>query len=145
MACQRVYQNFLPILKVLRSYTWALELAGKLKDEAIGRHRMGAIVPRPGSLVKKDTNRGFLQTDDQLLRDTSRVRHIPGVIVQGRYDVASPRPPGRSIVLDLRSSSLSLRTAATAFAHRRMPVGRQWQSPWTPINAGISIVAYDLG
>ena len=36
------------------------------------------------------TNKGFLQTDGQLLRDASRIRHIPGVIVQGRYDVVCP-------------------------------------------------------
>ena len=35
-------------------------------------------------------NKGFLETDDQLLRDVSRIRHIPGVIVQGRYDVVCP-------------------------------------------------------
>jgi proline iminopeptidase len=33
---------------------------------------------------------GFFETDDQLLRDASRIRHIPGVIVQGRYDVVCP-------------------------------------------------------
>src|ERR1700689_3580560 len=36
------------------------------------------------------TNKGFLETDGQLLRDASRIRHIPGVIVQGRYDVVCP-------------------------------------------------------
>ncbi|MFL6618618.1 MAG: prolyl aminopeptidase [Povalibacter sp.] len=35
-------------------------------------------------------NRGFLETEDQLLRNVSRIRHIPGVIVQGRYDVVCP-------------------------------------------------------
>jgi proline iminopeptidase len=35
-------------------------------------------------------NRGFLETDDQLLRNASRIRDIPGVIVQGRYDVVCP-------------------------------------------------------
>ncbi len=35
-------------------------------------------------------NKGFLKTDDQLLRDVRRIRHIPGVIVQGRYDVVCP-------------------------------------------------------
>ncbi len=33
---------------------------------------------------------GFLETDDQLLRDAARIRHIPGVIVQGRYDMVCP-------------------------------------------------------
>jgi proline iminopeptidase len=35
-------------------------------------------------------NKGFFETDDQLLRNASRIRHIPGVIVQGRYDVVCP-------------------------------------------------------
>jgi proline iminopeptidase len=35
-------------------------------------------------------NRGFFTTDDQLLRDVKRIRHIPAVIVQGRYDVVCP-------------------------------------------------------
>jgi len=35
-------------------------------------------------------NRGFLRTDAQLLEDAGRIRHIPGVIVQGRYDVVCP-------------------------------------------------------
>jgi proline iminopeptidase len=35
-------------------------------------------------------NGGFLKPEDQLLRDVHRIRHIPGVIVQGRYDVVCP-------------------------------------------------------
>ncbi len=35
-------------------------------------------------------NQGFLAQDDQLLRQVERIRHIPGVIVQGRYDVVCP-------------------------------------------------------
>jgi proline iminopeptidase len=35
-------------------------------------------------------NRGFLEREDQLLRDVRRIRHIPAVIVQGRYDVVCP-------------------------------------------------------
>jgi len=34
-------------------------------------------------------NNGFLE-DDQLLRDVDRIRHLPAVIVQGRYDVLCP-------------------------------------------------------
>ncbi|NJL85478.1 MAG: prolyl aminopeptidase [Leptolyngbyaceae cyanobacterium SM1_1_3] len=34
-------------------------------------------------------NRGFF-TDDQLLQNVDRIRHIPAVIVQGRYDVVCP-------------------------------------------------------
>jgi len=35
-------------------------------------------------------NRGFFEVDGQLLRDAEKIRHIPGVIVQGRYDVVCP-------------------------------------------------------
>ncbi|MEZ5515110.1 MAG: prolyl aminopeptidase [Steroidobacteraceae bacterium] len=35
-------------------------------------------------------NKGFLECEDQLLRDATRIRHIPAVIVQGRYDVVCP-------------------------------------------------------
>ena len=35
-------------------------------------------------------NGGFFDADDQLLRDASRLRAIPSVIVQGRYDVVCP-------------------------------------------------------
>ena len=35
-------------------------------------------------------NGGFFEVDDQLLRDVPRIRHIPCVIVQGRYDVVCP-------------------------------------------------------
>jgi proline iminopeptidase len=35
-------------------------------------------------------NRGFMESDGQLLRDVEQVRHIPAVIVQGRYDVVCP-------------------------------------------------------
>jgi proline iminopeptidase len=34
-------------------------------------------------------NRGFMQ-EGQLLTDIARIQHIPGVIVQGRYDVVCP-------------------------------------------------------
>ena len=35
-------------------------------------------------------NRGFFDTDDQLLRNAARLKDIPGVIVHGRYDVVTP-------------------------------------------------------
>jgi proline iminopeptidase len=35
-------------------------------------------------------NKGFFETDDQLLRHVERIRHIPGVIVHGRYDMCTP-------------------------------------------------------
>ncbi len=35
-------------------------------------------------------NRGFFSTDDHLLANTERLAAIPGVIIQGRYDVVTP-------------------------------------------------------
>jgi proline iminopeptidase len=35
-------------------------------------------------------NRGFFEREDQLLVNIDRIRHIPAVIVQGRYDVVCP-------------------------------------------------------
>ena len=35
-------------------------------------------------------NKGFLRSETQLLEDVGRIRKIPGVIVQGRYDVVCP-------------------------------------------------------
>lgn len=35
-------------------------------------------------------NRGFLARDNQLIEDVDRIRQIPAVIVQGRYDVICP-------------------------------------------------------
>jgi len=35
-------------------------------------------------------NNAFFEVDGQLLRDVDRIRHIPSVIVQGRYDVVCP-------------------------------------------------------
>jgi len=36
------------------------------------------------------TNGGFFEVEDQLLRDAPRIRHLPGVIVHGRYDMVCP-------------------------------------------------------
>jgi proline iminopeptidase len=35
-------------------------------------------------------NKGWLSTDSQLIDDVPKIRHIPAVIVQGRYDVVCP-------------------------------------------------------
>jgi len=35
-------------------------------------------------------NRGFLKSEDELLRNVKMIRKIPAVIVQGRYDVVCP-------------------------------------------------------
>lgn len=35
-------------------------------------------------------NGAFMQRESQLLENVDRIRHIPGVIVQGRYDICTP-------------------------------------------------------
>ncbi|WP_036482165.1 prolyl aminopeptidase [Myxosarcina sp. GI1] len=35
-------------------------------------------------------NKGFLERENQLIENVDRIRHLPGVIVQGRYDVVCP-------------------------------------------------------
>ncbi|MHA7834884.1 MAG: prolyl aminopeptidase, partial [Algiphilus sp.] len=35
-------------------------------------------------------NGGFFEQPDWILRNTQRIAHIPGLIVQGRYDVVCP-------------------------------------------------------
>lgn len=82
-------------------------------------------------------NNGFLSTDDQLLRDASRLHDIPGVIVQGRYDVICPMrsawdlhrawPEAKLVVVpDAGHSAFepgtarALREATDAFARRRV-------------------------
>ena len=35
-------------------------------------------------------NRGFFAADGQLIADAGRLKDIPGVIIQGRYDVVTP-------------------------------------------------------
>ena len=42
-------------------------------------------------------NRGFLRKETQLLDNVRRIRRIPGVIVQGRYDVVCPMVSARDL------------------------------------------------
>jgi proline iminopeptidase len=35
-------------------------------------------------------NNAFFETDNYLIENVSKIRHIPAVIVQGRYDVVCP-------------------------------------------------------
>jgi proline iminopeptidase len=35
-------------------------------------------------------NSGFFEHDDQLIANVGRLRHIPGIIIQGRYDMCTP-------------------------------------------------------
>lgn len=49
---------------------------------------------RADALARMEThyfvNKGFLERDGVLLEDTAHLTHIPGIIVQGRYDMVTP-------------------------------------------------------
>lgn len=44
------------------------------------------------------TNAGFLEFDGQLLTNMDRIAHIPGIVVQGRYDMICPPKSAYDIV-----------------------------------------------
>ena len=61
-------------------------------------HSSGAVGEGPGEYARAFarlenhyfTNAGFLNFDGQILAQMDRIAHIPGVIVQGRYDMICP-------------------------------------------------------
>lgn len=57
-------------------------------------------------------NKGFLQQDGQILRDLPRIAHIPGVIVQGRYDMICPPRSAYDLAQGWRSGRLHMVRAA---------------------------------
>lgn len=57
-------------------------------------------------------NGGFLERDGQILGDMDRIAHVPGVIVQGRYDMICP--PGSAVALHRRWPASSLRLVPRA-------------------------------
>ena len=68
-------------------------------------------------------NGGFFQEDDQLLRNIDRMKHIRGVIIQGRYDVVCPTEsayelhrawPGSSLTIAHKSGHSALEPEITA-------------------------------
>ncbi|WP_437566969.1 prolyl aminopeptidase [Sorangium sp. So ce542] len=65
-------------------------------------------------------NKGFLASETQLLDDVRRIRHIPTVIVQGRYDVVCP--PESAWALHRAFPEAELRIVADA-GHSAMEPG----------------------
>ena len=64
----------------------------RLKSEYVTKFREDAAYAAALARIECHyfVNRGFLRSDTQLLDDVTRIRHIPAVIVQGRYDVVCP-------------------------------------------------------
>ncbi len=65
-------------------------------------------------------NRGFLERDGQLLDNVGRVRNIPAVIVQGRYDMCCPMDSASRVLLDSGRWALRLRTGDLPRVGRRL-------------------------
>ena len=58
------------------------------------------------------TNAGFLEFDGQILAHVDRIAHIPGVIVQGRYDMICP--PTNAYTLSERWTNCELKMVRNA-------------------------------
>jgi proline iminopeptidase len=58
------------------------------------------------------THEGFLEEDGQVLRDLHKIEGIPGVIVQGRYDMICPPATAHKIAANWKSCDLRMVTAA---------------------------------
>ena len=69
--------------------TWEASTSALHPDPAAVRHMGGGRFADAFARIESHyfVHGGFLRRDDQLLRGVARIRHIPAVIVQGRYDV----------------------------------------------------------
>ncbi|MCE0506352.1 prolyl aminopeptidase [Roseivivax sp. GX 12232] len=54
------------------------------------------------------THKGFLEEDGWILKNIDRIQHIPGVIVQGRYDMICPPARAWELARKWRSSDLRM-------------------------------------
>jgi proline iminopeptidase len=71
---------------------WEATTSRLLIDESAIRKFRGARLAETFARIESHYffNKGFLRKESQLLDDIGKIRHIPGVIVQGRYDVVCP-------------------------------------------------------
>jgi proline iminopeptidase len=72
--------------------TWEASTSFLLQDEAYIRASAGDEFALAFAGIENHyfVHAGFFEHDDQLLRNADRLHGIPGVIVQGRYDVVCP-------------------------------------------------------
>ncbi|MBN8727453.1 MAG: prolyl aminopeptidase [Xanthomonadales bacterium] len=72
--------------------TWEASTSFLLQDEAHIRASAGDEFALAFARIENHyfVNGGFFECEDQLLRDAHRLKAIPAVIVQGRYDVVCP-------------------------------------------------------
>jgi len=72
--------------------TWEASTSFLLQDEAHIRASAGDEFALAFARIENHyfVNGGFFECEEQLLRDAHRLKRIPSVIVQGRYDVVCP-------------------------------------------------------
>jgi proline iminopeptidase len=88
-------------------------------------HSSGAIADSPGEYARAFarlenhyfSNAGFLEFDGQILAHMGRISHIPGVIVQGRYDMICPPESAYKLAQNWERCDLKMvRTAGHALS-----------------------------
>jgi len=71
---------------------WEGATSKLIADEELAAHMEEDAVALAMARIEAHyfVNRGFFAAEGQLLREVAKIRHIPAVIVQGRYDVVCP-------------------------------------------------------
>ncbi|OWF44740.1 uncharacterized protein LOC110457918 [Mizuhopecten yessoensis] len=78
---------------------WKLATCNLLVDEELVKSTEKEEWPERGARIETHyfVYGGWLKTDDQLLKDVEKIRHIPGTIIHGRYDVVCPMETAWSV------------------------------------------------
>lgn len=84
-----------PTVRLAAARAWSVWEASTMKlvpDEELIKKFGNFAFAEPFARIENHyfVNRCFFQTDDWLLDNVEKIRHLPGVIVQGRYDVVCP-------------------------------------------------------
>ena len=53
-------------------------------------------------------NKGFLNSEDQLIKGIEKIRHIPAKIIQGRYDVVCPMETAYEVYKEWPEATLEI-------------------------------------
>jgi proline iminopeptidase len=80
-------------LKAARAWSlWEARTSRLIEDPGLVARFTGDLFALAFARIENHyfRNRGFFARENQLLEDIDRIRHIPAVIVQGRYDVVCP-------------------------------------------------------
>ncbi|XP_069138970.1 probable proline iminopeptidase [Argopecten irradians] len=71
---------------------WKLATSSLLVDDEYVKKGDDDPWPQKGARIETHffVHGGWLKSDEQILDDIEKIRHIPGTIIQGRYDVVCP-------------------------------------------------------